>query len=65
MNQRTRIRGRGIVDWPERPDLHGKRVFVLQHAPDGRLLVKTRLPNADSLGELALVPPERVTIEPP
>lgn len=65
MGQRTRIRGRGTIDWPERPDLHGRKCFIVGTAPDGRWLIKTRHEGADTIGELVRVPKERVRIDPP
>lgn len=64
MVTRTRIRGKGTIDFPGHP-LHGVRVFIVGTAPDGQLIVKTRTPGAETIGVLARVPPERVVIEPP
>lgn len=64
MGTRTRIRGKGTVDWPGH-DLHGVRVFVLQRLPNGEMIVKTRTPGADTIGVLRKVPADRVKLEPP
>lgn len=61
---RTRIRGRGTIDWPERPDLDGVKVFLIGQAPDGRLIVVTRSPLGDTIGTAVRVPRERVRIDP-
>jgi hypothetical protein len=64
MGTRTRIRGKRTIAWPGN-ELDGVRVFILQRLPFGELIVKTRKPGADTIGELARVPAERVQIEPP
>jgi hypothetical protein len=64
MGTRTRIRGKGTVQWPGN-ELDGAKVFIIGTAHDGQLIVRTRTPGADTIGKLARIPPDRVAIEPP
>jgi hypothetical protein len=65
MPTRTRIRGRGTVDWPEH-ELHGAKVDLIGNAPGGRLLLRVREPHATyGMGARVLVPAARFKQDPP
>lgn len=62
--KRLKIRGRGVIDWPGN-ELDGAKVWIIERLRDCRLMVRTRPPEAETLGVLMRIEAEKVRLESP
>lgn len=61
---RTRIRGRGTVDWPDH-ELHGAKVDLISKAPDNKLVLRVQEAQGSyERGARILLPTERFKRDP-